>query len=70
MASAPQQVISLDRLSGEVADWVREVAALTLPAQVHWCDGSEAEFLQLRQQMVSAASCIARRRRTLRASNT
>jgi phosphoenolpyruvate carboxykinase (GTP) len=58
MATAPQQVTSLARLSDEVAAWVRDVAALTLPAQVHWCDGSEAEFRELQQQMVGAGELL------------
>jgi phosphoenolpyruvate carboxykinase (GTP) len=32
--------------------WVEEVAALTAPDRVHWCDGGDAEFEQLCQQLV------------------
>ncbi|KRE99969.1 phosphoenolpyruvate carboxykinase [Frateuria sp. Soil773] len=38
--------------------WVNEVAALTRPAQVHWCDGSEAEYRQLVQQMLGTGDLI------------
>ena len=32
-------------------DWVAEVAALTRPAAVHWCDGSDAEYAALVAKM-------------------
>jgi phosphoenolpyruvate carboxykinase (GTP) len=36
----------------ELEIWVEEVARLTTPRQVHWCDGSEAEIEQLNRLMV------------------
>lgn len=33
--------------------WVREIASLTKPAAVHWCDGSEAENAALLEMMVA-----------------
>ena len=32
-------------------EWVAEVAALTRPDRIHWCDGSDAEFNALTAQM-------------------
>ena len=32
--------------------WVREIAALTRPAAVHWCDGSDEEFTLLTDRLV------------------
>ena len=32
--------------------WVHEIAALTRPAHVHWCDGSEAEHAELCRLLV------------------
>jgi phosphoenolpyruvate carboxykinase (GTP) len=36
--------------------WVEEVAGLTQPDDIHWCDGSAAEYDQLAQQMVDAGT--------------
>ncbi len=38
--------------------WVNGVAALTRPAQIHWCDGSEAEYQALQQQMLQSGDLI------------
>jgi phosphoenolpyruvate carboxykinase (GTP) len=34
-----------------VAAWVAEVAALTQPEQIYWCEGSAAEAARLRAEM-------------------
>ena len=36
--------------------WVEEVAALTRPDEIHWCDGSAEEYDQLAQTLIDAGT--------------
>ena len=38
--------------------WVDEVAALTRPAHIHWCDGSDVEYRRLVQQMLTSGELV------------
>jgi phosphoenolpyruvate carboxykinase (GTP) len=38
--------------------WVEEVAALTEPHEIHWCDGSDEEYHQLIHQLLDAGTVI------------
>jgi len=38
--------------------WVGECAQLTRPKNIHWCDGSEAEYQKLVQEMLSTGTLV------------
>jgi phosphoenolpyruvate carboxykinase (GTP) len=57
MATAPQH-FALASLNQEVAAWVEEVAKLTKPQRIYWCDGSEAEFQSLKRELVAAKELL------------
>jgi phosphoenolpyruvate carboxykinase (GTP) len=38
--------------------WVNEIAALTKPDSIHWCDGSDDEYQRLCDQMVAAGTYV------------
>ena len=54
MATAASTTSSNSSLShpAAVERWVGEVAALTRPAAIHWCDGSAAELAHLRDLLI------------------
>jgi phosphoenolpyruvate carboxykinase (GTP) len=41
-----------------LVEWVAEVAALTEASEVYWCDGSEAEYQRLIDQLVAAGTLM------------
>lgn len=43
---------TMDITNAELLDWVHEIAALTKPQSIHWCDGSELENQSLLELMV------------------
>ena len=53
MATAEHQVTSLASLNRDVSKWVDEVARLTTPDRIYWCDGSESEFQRLQRELVA-----------------
>ena len=41
-----------------LVEWVARIAALTEAADVHWCNGSEAEYQHLTEQLVAAGTLM------------
>ncbi|MDP9065782.1 MAG: phosphoenolpyruvate carboxykinase (GTP), partial [Pseudomonadota bacterium] len=58
MATALQNVAPLATLNSQVSNWVDEIARLTKPAKIHWCDGSDAEFLGLQGELIAERKLI------------
>jgi phosphoenolpyruvate carboxykinase (GTP) len=44
--------------NARLLDWVREVADLTTPEQIVWCDGSDAEWDRMTTKLVEAGTIV------------
>ncbi len=44
--------------NAKLRNWIEEMVALCKPDQVHWCDGSQAEYDRLCEQMVESGTFI------------
>src|SRR5271167_3512820 len=58
MATAPQHVTALASMDQDVSAWVEEVARLTQPDKIHWCEGSKAEFHALEGELIAAQQLL------------
>jgi phosphoenolpyruvate carboxykinase (GTP) len=61
VATAGARVEGLPRelaADSAIVRWVNEVAALTTPDAIYWCDGSQAEYDRLCQMLVDAGTFI------------
>jgi hypothetical protein len=52
LTTAPSELTTHARLRA----WVDEIAALTQPDAVHWCDGSAEEYDALAQALIDAGT--------------
>src|SRR5260221_2916679 len=58
MATAPQHFSPLPSLNRDVSAWVDEVAKLTQPDHIYWCEGSDAEFQALERELVASKELL------------
>jgi phosphoenolpyruvate carboxykinase (GTP) len=42
----------------KLMQWVEDIAALTTPKDIHWCDGSEDEYNRLASEMVQSGTMV------------
>jgi phosphoenolpyruvate carboxykinase (GTP) len=59
MAAPRQEVVADARRPAAVKDWVADVAALTQPARIVWCDGPRGELEQrLRSELLAVGGLV------------
>ncbi|MDE2447677.1 MAG: phosphoenolpyruvate carboxykinase, partial [Gammaproteobacteria bacterium] len=58
MATAAPLLIPLSQLSRAVTEWVESVRALTQPAAVSWCEGTDAEHGELTSKLLRDGELI------------
>ena len=55
-AQVQEQLAQAPTQYAELAEWVREVAELTQPANIYWVDGTEEEYDRLAGELVEAGT--------------
>lgn len=58
MTVKPEAFDAAPTRHGKLLAWVRQVAELTKPDRIVWCDGSEAEWERLTSELVQAGTLI------------
>jgi len=58
MATPTPRISTAEGRPNIVSDWVKEVAQLTRPDKIHWCDGSEEEYQGLVRLMLSTGDLV------------
>jgi phosphoenolpyruvate carboxykinase (GTP) len=58
MATAPQHVTALASINRDVSAWVDEVAKLTRPDHIYWCDGTQSEFQSLQRELIASKELL------------
>ncbi len=49
---------SRDNRNKQLAQWVEEVAQMCRPDKIHWCDGSPAEYQEMRRLMILSGTAL------------
>src|ERR1700720_2826192 len=58
MATAPHLVTSLESMNRDVSAWVNEVARLTQPERIYWCEGSQPEFQAIERELIASKELL------------
>src|SRR4051794_7327097 len=59
IAEHESAVTSVDKIRHkQLKQWVLDVAAITKPDRIHWCDGSEREYQLMSRLMIQAGTAI------------
>jgi phosphoenolpyruvate carboxykinase (GTP) len=58
MATAPDRSAAPPHAPENLRHWVLEVAARTRPDQIHWCEGSDAEYRELLRGMIATGDLL------------